>query len=103
MSKVKNLKQNQESKEQIQKKKIKQPQREAKQKQSKNRQNLSIILYLLISNIYLLLLFLQKAFFYPKPISKFRPPLESMLSLLFSSLLFSSLLFSSLLYIMIKE
>ena len=93
MSKVKNLKQNQESKEQIQKKKIKQPQREAKQKQSKKRKNFSFILYLLISNIYLLLLFLQKALFYPKPISKFRPPLESMLSLLFSSLL----------YIMIKK
>ena len=93
MSKVKNLKQNQENKEQIQKKKIKQPQREAKQKQPKKRKNFSFILYLLISNIYLLLLFLQKAYFYLKSISKFRPPLESMLSLLFSSLL----------YIMIKE
>ena len=86
MSKVKNLKQNQESKEQIGKNKIKQRQREDKQKQSKNKQNLSIILYLVISNIYLLLLFLQKAYFYLKSISKFRPPLESMLSLLFSSL-----------------
>ena len=93
MPKVKNLKQNQESKEQKQKKKIKQPQKEAKQKQSKKRQNFLFTLYLLISNIYLLLLFLQKAPFYLKPISKFRPPLESILSLLFSSLL----------YIMIKE
>ena len=94
MSKVKNLKQNQESKEQIQKKKIKQPQREAKQKQSKKRKNFSFILYLLISNIYLLLLFLQKALFYPKPISKFRPSpgINAFSSLFFSSLLFSSLL-----------
>ena len=95
MSKVKNLKQNQESKKQMGKNKIKQRQREDKQKQSKNKQNLSIILYLVISNIYLLLLFLQKAYFYPKPISKFRPSPGINA--------FSSLLFSSPLYIMIKE
>ena len=100
MSKIKNWKQNQENKEQMQKKKIKQPKWEVKQKQSKKRKNFSFILYLLISNIYLLLLFLQKALFYPKPISKFRP---SPGINAFSSLLFSSLLFSSLLYIMIKE
>ena len=88
MSKIKNWKQNQENKEQMQKKKIKQPKWEVKQKQSKKRKNFLFILYLLISNIYLLLLFPQKAFFYPKPISKFRPTLESMFSLLFSSLLF---------------
>jgi len=96
MSKIKNLKQNQESKEQIQKNKIKQPKWEVKQKQSKKRKNFSFILYLLISNIYLLLLFLQKALFYPKPISKFRP--SPGINFLFSSLLFSSLLFSSLLF-----
>ena len=95
MSKIKNLKQNQESKEQIQKNKIKQPKWEVKQKQSKKRKNFSFILYLLISNIYLLLLFLQEALFYPKPISKFRPSPGINA--------FSSLLFSSPLYIMIKE
>ena len=69
MPKIKNLKQNQENKEQIQKKKIKHPQREAKQKQPKKIKNFLFTLYLLISNIYLLLLFLQKAPFYHKAIS----------------------------------
>ena len=87
MSKSKNLQQVLENLEQIWKNKIMQPQKEAKQKQNEKRQ---YFLYILISNIYLLFFYLQKAVFYPRPFIKISP-----------SLGINTL--SSLLYIMIKE
>ena len=83
MSKFKSLQQIQENQEQIWKNKIMQPQPESKQKQQKKRQD---FLFILISNIYLLFFYLQKAVFYPRPFIKISPSLgiNTLSSLLFS-------------------
>ena len=85
MSKFKSLQQIQENQEQIWKNKIMQPQPESKQKQQKKRHYL---LFILISNIYLLIFFLQKTLFYPRSFIKISPSLgiNTLSSLLFSSL-----------------